>query len=100
MIIIHAELQVNIAKEEAFLHEVQDLIAASQQEEGNVSYSLKRDVENPSHFTMVEVWKDIEAVQFHNSTDHFKAFNGKATQYLAAPPAIKLYDGQELQLNA
>ncbi|MBV6685232.1 antibiotic biosynthesis monooxygenase [Bacillus sp. JRC01] len=99
MIITHAELQVNPAKEEEFLAEIRTLIAASKQEEGNVDYSLKRDVENPNHFTMIEIWKDMDAVQSHNNSEHFKAFGAKAKAFLAGPLAVRMFEGQELKLS-
>ena len=40
MIIIHAHLQVQAAQEQAFLAAAKELIAATRQEEGNISYDL------------------------------------------------------------
>lgn len=99
MIITHAELQVNPAKVEEFLVEIRTLIAASKQEEGNVDYTLKRDVENPNHFTMIEIWKDMNAVQSHNTSAHFQAFVGKAKEFLAGPLSARMFNGEELKLS-
>ena len=45
MIIIHAIFQVDPAKQQAFLEEIQPLIHGSREESGNVSYDLYKDTE-------------------------------------------------------
>ena len=58
MIIIHAIFQVDPAKQQSFLEEIQPLIHGSREESGNVSYDLYKDTEKESVYTMVEAWKD------------------------------------------
>lgn len=53
------------------LHEVVD---GTRKEEGNISYDLHQDTENPLKYTIIEVWKSQEAIDSHNATDHFLAF--------------------------
>ena len=43
-------------------------------EEGNIAYEAHQDINNPLVYTLVEVWKSQEAINFHNGTEHFKAF--------------------------
>lgn len=97
MIIIHATMQVNPTKEEQFLKENQSLIAASRQESGNLSYSLYKDTEKDSTYTMIEVWKDQEAVMNHNASEHFTFFIGTAKQYLTSPLEVKAFSGEPLK---
>jgi quinol monooxygenase YgiN len=94
MIIIHAGFQVQTDKEEDFLAEIRPLIEASRAEEGNISYDLVKDTEKAGAYTMVELWKDMDAVKFHNQTEHFTSFTAKAPQYFAAPPQVKVYEAQ------
>lgn len=98
MIIIHATFQINPAKENLFLEEIQPLISASREENGNISYRLQKDVENEHVFMMVEVWQDMQAVASHNSSDHFTKFVAKAKDFLAAPLEVKAFEGQPLKL--
>jgi quinol monooxygenase YgiN len=77
MLIIHAAFQVKADQETEFLKEIQPLIKASRAEEGNLSYDLLKDTENAGAYTMVETWKDMDAVKAHNQTDHFTAFTQK-----------------------
>ncbi|WP_227396051.1 putative quinol monooxygenase [Jeotgalibacillus aurantiacus] len=97
MIIILADLTINPEKEQAFREAVKPLVAASQKEEGNISYSLKQDVENPAHFTMVEMWESAEAIQKHNEAEHFKAFSAQAAGFLAGPVTVRSFDANELK---
>ncbi|EWG08691.1 putative quinol monooxygenase [Cytobacillus firmus] len=94
MIIIHAGFQVQTDKEDDFLAEIRPLIEASRAEEGNISYDLVKDTEKTGAYTMVELWKDLDAVKFHNQTDHFTSFTANAPQYFAAPPHVEVYDAK------
>ncbi|KAF0821100.1 MULTISPECIES: putative quinol monooxygenase [unclassified Cytobacillus] len=94
MIIIHAGFKVQAEKETEFLAEISPLIESSRAEEGNITYDLLKDTEQAGSYTMVELWKDMDAVKFHNQTDHFTAFTAKAPQYFTAPPQVNVYDAK------
>lgn len=96
MIIIHALLQVNPQRREQFLAEVKPLIAASQAEEGNISYELYEKAGHENAFIMVETWRDAEAVAEHNTSSHFTGFAGKAGEFLAAPLDVKVYSAEQV----
>ncbi|MCZ8520483.1 MULTISPECIES: putative quinol monooxygenase [Paenibacillus] len=97
MIIIHAHMEVQPAKEEAFLQQIQSLLAASQAEEGNLSYELLKHTGREHAYTMVEVWRDGEAVAQHNGSAHFQSFIAEAKGFLSAPLAVKAFQGSPLQ---
>lgn len=98
MIIIHAGMQLQPGKDEAFLKEILPLVEASRAESGNVSYDLYKHAEKDNAYTMVEVWKDQQAVASHNSSAHFTAFTGKAGEFLAAPLDVKVYAAEPVKL--
>lgn len=97
MIIIHAIFQVDPAKQQSFLEEIQPLLHGSREESGNVSYDLYKDTGKESVYTMVEVWKDEAAVASHNTSEHFTSFVSKASQFLTAPLDIKVYSGERVK---
>ncbi|MCM3758521.1 antibiotic biosynthesis monooxygenase [Sporosarcina aquimarina] len=97
MIIIHAHLQVKPDQEQAFLEEVKTLLPASRAEEGNISYDLLKSTEQDCHYTMVEIWNDLEATATHNTSEHFTAFVQKAPTYLAAPMDLKVFNGEPVK---
>jgi Uncharacterized conserved protein len=43
-------------------------------EDGNISYVLHKDINNPMTYVIFEVWKSQDAINFHNETAHFKSF--------------------------
>lgn len=89
MIIIHARLYVKPEYVEAFLEKSKVLVAGSQAEEGNISYDLFRQTDEPETFIVVEEWKDMEAIEFHNNTPHFTGFFAEAGSYFAKPAQVK-----------
>ncbi|MBY6037404.1 antibiotic biosynthesis monooxygenase [Fictibacillus nanhaiensis] len=97
MIIIHAGFEVKKEVEEEFLEEIYKLTDASREESGNLSYDLMKDTEKTNAYLMVEVWKDEEAVQHHNTSEHFTSFIKKANQYLSAPPHITMFEGKQIE---
>ncbi|MCA1023853.1 putative quinol monooxygenase [Halobacillus litoralis] len=97
MYIVHAVFEVAPDQEQAFLNEIRPLIQSSREEEGNVSYDLVKDMEKEYTYKMVEVWQNAEAVEKHNQSEHFQTFVGKASDFLAAPLSIHIYEGEEVQ---
>ncbi|ANU13930.1 antibiotic biosynthesis monooxygenase [Planococcus halocryophilus Or1] len=98
MIIIHANLQVQPAQEQAFLEAAKTVIEGSRQEAGNISYDLKKSTDQEQHYTMVEVWKDAEAIQAHNTSEHFQAFVQKAPTFMAAPMDLNAYSAETVKI--
>lgn len=52
----------------------QAVVQGSQQEDGCISYNLHQDISNPTKFVMLEEWESQAAIDFHNSTNHYKTF--------------------------
>jgi len=97
MIIIHANLQVKPDQEQLFLEEMKTLLPLSRAEEGNISYELLKNIEKNHHYTMVELWKDVEATASHNTSAHFTAFVQKASVFMAAPMDLKVFSGEAVR---
>ena len=53
---------------------LQAVVEGTNTEEGNIAYEAHQDINNPLVYTIIEVWKSQEAINFHNGTNHFKAF--------------------------
>lgn len=98
MMIIHAHLQVKPDQEQAFLGACKTLVEASRAEAGNISYDLMKSTEQDGRFTMVETWKDAEAIAAHNTSEHFTAFGKKASAFMAAPMELNVFSGEPAKL--
>ncbi|EDO1167254.1 antibiotic biosynthesis monooxygenase [Listeria innocua] len=88
MIHIEAKIQVKPDFIESFLKEVELVIQNSLSEAGNHGYELVRSVKNASTFYLLEKWADEAAIQFHNSTEHYKRFKREIPAFLAFPTEV------------
>ncbi|ALC83469.1 MULTISPECIES: putative quinol monooxygenase [Bacillus] len=95
MIVIHAYMEVNPEKTEAFLNFVKPLVQASQQEPGNISYFLVQDVEVKNTFIMLEEWDTASDLEEHEKTPHFKSFSSQVGDYILSPLKVKKFTVQQ-----
>ncbi|MBR3245806.1 MAG: antibiotic biosynthesis monooxygenase [Parasporobacterium sp.] len=71
MIKIVACTLVKEGMEEQYKEAARELVKCSSAEEGNITYTLNQDINNPRSFAMIEIWKDQEAIDKHNASEHF-----------------------------
>lgn len=81
---IVAEIHLKPEAFESIKPAFEKLIAGSQAEEGCIYYDLHADVTDTTNtrFMMIETWKDQEAIDFHNESDHYKIFQKVAKDYV------------------
>jgi quinol monooxygenase YgiN len=91
MITIIARCTAQPDKVEDLVTMALDLVAASRSETGNVAYDFHQDLEDPTRFAFVEIWRDQEAIETHGATPHFQGFMERAGPCFAAPLEIALY---------
>lgn len=72
MIKIVARMKVKGGCVDQFKEIAKDLIAKSRAEEGNVFYTLNESIQTPNMLTFIECWKDQDALDKHNATEHFQ----------------------------
>ncbi|NOU69131.1 antibiotic biosynthesis monooxygenase [Paenibacillus sp. LMG 31461] len=89
MIILQVQMTVKVEERDTFLNKANLLLAATQAEEGNISYNLYEDVSRPGSFAMLEEWRDEQAIDRHNKSEHFTEFLAYARNVLAEP--AKMY---------
>lgn len=71
MIKVVAKCTVKKQEVETFKKYVADLIVLSRKDEGNISYELYEDIENPTILTFIEEWEDKNVLDKHMSSKHF-----------------------------
>ena len=69
------------------------LAAASRAEEGNISYSVARDLEHPNVFTIVEVYQDADAFTAHRESAHFASIGKMQIIPLLESRVVVGYEG-------
>lgn len=66
-----------------------ECIAASRKEAGNQDYHLYTGKEDKTKYFFVEVWKDEEAINTHNASEHFQKFVKSFGSLVSADPVIE-----------
>jgi len=71
MIKIVAKSVVKDGEKDQYLKVAKELIEKSKKEEGCISYELFEDINDASVLTFIEEWKDSDAINSHNNSEHF-----------------------------
>ena len=88
MIVINAEFYIVPEQKKQFLNEISELIQASKQEEGCLSYQLYQAITDENNFVMVEKWENPQAIELHNTMSHLQEFAKKVPNYSRKAPQI------------
>ena len=91
MIKIVAKMLVKADKVEAFKATAKELVEKSRAEAGNVFYSLNVSTSNPQLLAFIECWKDQEAIDLHNATEHFTSILPKLGEYCEEGQPVELF---------
>jgi quinol monooxygenase YgiN len=98
MIVVLAKVSVNPEKKTAFLALAKEVIAATQAEEGCVSYVLYDNPYDPGGCMFVEECADKASLKRHLASPHIAEWRKKSAEYLVGKTALKLYQGEETTL--
>ena len=92
MIHILASFKVKNDKLSDFIKLCNELIEESRKEEGCVSYHLQQNTERENHLVFVEEWKSNEAIEKHNSSEHFTRIVPLLVEMCEDAPIIQTFD--------
>ena len=91
MIKIVAKMHVKVGEVNNFKALAEDLIAKSRAEEGNILYTLNVNLKDPQSLAFVEFWKDQDAINEHNASEHFTGAFPKLAALYDQDPVVDLY---------
>ena len=91
MIILQIQIKVKQGMENAFMEVTRDNCINSLKEEGIYRFDLYQQKDDPSRFTLVEVYRDVEAQNEHKLTAHYDRWRTKAEPMMAEPRTRVLY---------
>lgn len=57
----------------------------SRKEAGNVRFDVLQNADDPTKFTLIEVFENEEAVKFHKTTAHYLRWREEVAPYMASP---------------
>lgn len=89
--VINARITVKPEAVDQFISYAAVIVLASNLEQGCLVYNLYQEVGKPSNFIFYEEYVNQEAIDFHNSTNHFKTFIGQIMEILDGSPAIEVF---------
>jgi len=72
MIQVVAKATVKEEMKESYLEKAFELIESTRNEEGCLSYELFQDIKDPGIFTFIEKWEDMDHLERHFNTEHFR----------------------------
>ena len=88
---IVARAEVSQGKETDFMKAAEELIRATRNEEGNLSYQLYRNPARPGSFLFYEEYTDQEAIDRHAASGHFRSFEGAIREYLVSELIVEIF---------
>src|SRR5438093_438054 len=88
----YIDVQVNSANEGMAL--VKQYRDATRAEKGNSGTDFVREMGRPSHFVIVEFWKDQASFDAHDTKPHTRQFRETVAPMLGAPYDERLYTSQ------
>ena len=91
MIHILASFEVKNDKLSDFIKLCNELIEESRKEEGCVSYHLQQNTERENYLVFVEEWKSNEAIEKHNSSEHFTRIVPLLVEMCEDAPVIQTF---------
>lgn len=74
MIVVTGEVHLAADESEEFAAGLEPLVTATRAEPGCVRYEFWRHRTEPGVFHVFEEWRDDEALDAHQHTDHYRAF--------------------------
>ncbi|MBE8714872.1 putative quinol monooxygenase [Sphingobacterium hungaricum] len=69
---------------------LQNLVIETRQEEGCERYDLHQGIDDKDLFTFYEIWKDKEALDYHNNQPYILALAEQTAHKLQEKPVILL----------
>ncbi|MBA4393179.1 MAG: antibiotic biosynthesis monooxygenase [Desulfobacca sp.] len=92
MISIIAKIPVKEEKLNQAVEAVKQLMIGVGKEEGTLYYTLNISKSAPHTLVIMERYKDKEALGFHSTTLHFKAFMSRAGELFSGKPEITILE--------
>lgn len=68
-----------------------ELVEKSRAEEGCISYTSNQSIQDERIHCFIEVWKDQEAIDIHNATEHFTRIVPQFGSMFDGPEVVDLY---------
>jgi quinol monooxygenase YgiN len=94
MLVLIAELTVAEGKGAEVIESFKGVIEKIRKDPGTIAYNILQGKENPDKITVLERYENMEALQLHGGTEHFKAWQEslKGKGLFTGRPTLTMYD--------
>jgi quinol monooxygenase YgiN len=92
MIVVAAKLKAVEGKGDELEREFRKLVPKILKDPGAITYAVHRKADAPDEFLIYEKYESGEALKFHGSTEHFKAFSEATAPLLDRRPEVGIYN--------
>ncbi len=92
MLVIGGRIRLDPAKREAAIAAATEMMEATRQETGCVSYVFSADFADPGLFHLFEEWETAENLAAHGQTEHMATFQAKMADFGITERSIHVYD--------
>ena len=96
MLIVSGTIAFRPDRLEDVRRELANMMAATTQEAGCITYEFSATLSNPAVYRLFEQWEDADALRAHLGTPHFAAFSGAMRGLVTAAPVINRYSVSEI----
>lgn len=85
MLVVHVHVQVKSEETDAFLRATMENARQSIQEPGICRFDVIRQVDDPTRFVLVEVYRTEQDPARHKETAHYATWRDRVADMMAAP---------------
>ena len=91
LLVVHVQVRVKPGAEEDFRRATLENAAQSLREPGVARFDVAQDLEDPSRFVLVEVYRNAAAPAAHKETAHYLAWREAVTPLIAEPRSSRRF---------
>ena len=92
MVVVLARLLVKQERQADFVARAQEVIAATREEKGCISYTLYKSTENPLELIYVEEWESRADLEAHSKSEHLVKFKKDRADMMAGESRVSVYE--------
>ncbi len=92
MVAIIAKMKLKEGNVDEAIKLFEAVVPKVREEEGTLAYGICRDKANPNVLVVIERYRDMEAIQAHSSSAHFKEFSRAIGPILDGKPEISVLE--------
>lgn len=92
MLVVHVHVHVNTADVDAFRAATIENARQSVREPGVARFDVVQQLDDPTRFVLVEVYRSVEATTAHKETRHYQVWRDAVAGMMAGPRSSVKFD--------